>query len=483
MTVASQSSLLVNAPTDDRVFRKVFRRLIWFLFILLVVSFMDRINIAFAALTMNKDLGLSAVAYGMSFTVFYAAYSLFEIPSNLMLAKVGARLWIARIMITWGLASAATMFVAGEWSLYGVRALVGAAEAGFLPGILLYLTYWFPRTCRARANALFIMGIPATIAFASIVSGLILQMDGFLGIAGWRWLFLLEGLPAVILGIVCLLYLVDRPAEAKWLSDDEKREIESRLERDRALEQPAGIQPGILIQLRSRNVLLLSAAYFGLVTSLNANSTWVPQIVHGFAHGASYAVIGLLTALPAILTVAAMPSWGASSDRRNERAWHLGVAMLMAAAGWLLVVSVDLPALRYLGLIFTSMGSFCRTPGILDDSCFRLHPVARSAACRDRVHQLHRDRRWLGRRPLCRRLPQGSHRELHLRATLCRGNACHGHDLHHHRHHADAGLDSSAESKQCVSMTFARRSIALRPAHSRCHQFVTPKASAISLPP
>ena len=209
MAAASQSSTLVNATTDDRVFRKVFRRLIWFLFILLVVSFMDRINIAFAALTMNKDLGLSAVAYGMSFTVFYAAYTLFEIPSNLMLAKVGARLWIARIMITWGLASAATMFVAGEWSLYGMRALVGAAEAGFLPGILLYLTYWFPRSCRARANALFIMGIPATIAFASIVSGLILQMDGFLGIAGWRWLFLLEGLPAVILGIVCLLYLVD----------------------------------------------------------------------------------------------------------------------------------------------------------------------------------------------------------------------------------------------------------------------------------
>jgi ACS family 4-hydroxyphenylacetate permease-like MFS transporter len=359
MTATNQSSILVNATTDDRVFRKVFRRLIWFLFILLVVSFMDRINIAFASLTMNKDLGLSAAAYGLSFTVFYGAYTLFEIPSNLMLAKVGARVWIARIMITWGLASAATMFVAGEWSLYGLRALVGAAEAGFFPGILLYLTYWFPRTCRARANALFIMGIPTTIAFASIVSGLILQMDGVLGLAGWRWLFLLEGLPAVGLGIVCLLYLVDSPAQAKWLSADEKREIEARLERDRVLEQPGGTQRGILSQLRSRNVLLLSAANFGLVTSLNANSTWVPQIVHGFAHGASYAVIGLLTAVPAILTVAAMPSWGASSDRRGERAWHLCIAMLLAAVGWLLVVCVDVPAVRYVGLILTSMGSFC----------------------------------------------------------------------------------------------------------------------------
>jgi ACS family 4-hydroxyphenylacetate permease-like MFS transporter len=359
MTAATQSSMTADLVGDDRVFRKVFRRIIWFLFILLVVSFMDRINIAFAALTMNKDLGLNAAAYGMSFTVFYIAYTLFEIPSNLILAKVGARLWIARIMITWGLASAATMFAVGMWSLYGIRALVGIAEAGFLPGILLYLTYWFPRTCRARANALFIMGIPATIAIASALSGLILQMHGIFGLAGWRWLFLLEGLPAVVLGVICLFYLDDGPAHANWLSDEEKREIASRLERDRALEETAATQRGILSQLGSRNVLLLSAAYFGLVTSLNANSTWVPQIVHGFAHSESYAVIGLLTALPAVLTVAIMPLWGASSDRRNERDWHLRIAMLAAAIGWLLVITSSMPEVRYLGLIIVSLGSFC----------------------------------------------------------------------------------------------------------------------------
>ena len=258
MTTAIQSSMMAELGGDDRVFRKVFRRIIWFLFILLVVSFMDRINIAFAALTMNKDLGLNAAAYGMSLTVFYIAYTLFEIPSNLILAKVGARLWIARIMITWGLASAATMFAVGMWSLYGIRALVGIAEAGFLPGILLYLTYWFPRTCRARANALFIMGIPATIAIASTLSGVILQMHGIFGLAGWRWLFLLEGLPAVVLGVICLFYLDDGPAHANWLSDEEKREIASRLERDRALEQTAATQRGILNQLGSRNVLSLS---------------------------------------------------------------------------------------------------------------------------------------------------------------------------------------------------------------------------------
>ncbi len=359
MSATFETGITSDTALDDTVFRKVFRRLMWFLFILLVVSFMDRINIAFAALTMNKDLGLTAAAYGLSLTVFYAAYTVCEIPSNLALARFGARLWITRIMITWGIASAATVFAVGMWSLYGIRAVVGAAEAGFLPGILLYLTYWFPRSCRARANALFVMGIPATIAIASTLSGFILQMHGFLGLAGWRWLFLLEGLPAVILGVVCFFYLDDGPAVASWLSNDEKREIASRLERDRALEQNPTTQRGILSQLGSRNVILLSIAYFGLVTSLNANSTWVPQIVHSFAHGASYAVIGLLTALPAALTVAVMPLWGMSSDRRNERDWHLRVAMLVAALGWLFVISSDIAPLRYLGLILVSMGSFC----------------------------------------------------------------------------------------------------------------------------
>jgi len=251
-----------DATTDEPVFRKVFRRLIWFLFILLLVSFLDRINIAFAALAMNRDLGLSASAYGASFTVFYAAYTLCEIPSNLMLARFGARLWISRIMITWGLASAATMFAIGPWSLFGIRAVVGAAEAGFLPGILLYLTYWFPRSFRARANALFIMGIPTTIAIASSLSGLILQMSGFLGIAGWRWLFLLEGLPALVLGVICFFYLDDGPAQARWLTEGERRDIASRLERDRALEQTGATNKSILGQLRSGNVVLLSLAYF-----------------------------------------------------------------------------------------------------------------------------------------------------------------------------------------------------------------------------
>jgi MFS transporter, ACS family, 4-hydroxyphenylacetate permease len=359
MSAKTRSSMGSDSPVEDKVFRKVFRRLMWFLCLALVVSFVDRINIAFAALTMNKDLALSATAYGMALTVFYAAYTLCEIPSNLMMAKVGARLWIARIMITWGLTSAATMFAFDRWSLYGIRALVGAAEAGLLPGLLLYLTYWFPRRFRARANALFIMAIPVTIAVASTASGLILELHGFLGLAGWQWLFLLEGLPAVALGVICLFYLDDGPAQTNWLSAEEKREIGTRLERDRDLETTVVTKRGILSQLGSRDVLLLSVAYFGLVSSLNANTTWVPQIVRALTSGTNYAVVGLLTALPALLTVAAMPFWGASSDHRNERDWHLRAAMLLAACGWLLVLAFDLPAVRYLGLVLVSIGSFC----------------------------------------------------------------------------------------------------------------------------
>jgi MFS transporter, ACS family, 4-hydroxyphenylacetate permease len=202
--------------------------------------------------------------------------------------------------------------------------------------------------------------------------------------SAWRagaWLFLLEGLPAIILGIVCLFYLVDGPAHAKWLTEDEKREIASRLERDRAFEQNAVTKRSILTQLGSLNVVLLSATYFGLVTSLSANSTWVPQIVQEVAHGASYVVIGLLTALPAVLTVALMPLWGASSDRRNERDWHLRIAMLLATIGWILVMAVDHPAVRYLGLVFVSIGSFCGllTFWTLPVSAAILSPDARPA--------------------------------------------------------------------------------------------------------
>jgi ACS family 4-hydroxyphenylacetate permease-like MFS transporter len=375
----------VPAPSpvaaDDIVVGKVFRRLMWFIFILQIVSFIDRINIGFAGLSMNKDLGLTTAMFGLATTVFYAGYLVCEIPSNLILARYGAKMWIARIMISWGILSAATMFAVGPWSLYGFRLLVGIAEAGFGPGILLYLTYWFPHDYRARAVALFTLAIPTTIGFASALSGAILQLDGFLGLAGWRWLFLIEGLPAVFLGVAAYFYLPDGPAKASWLAEEEKAALRARLDRDRAIEGAGTADFGVLRQLASRNVIALSLANFCLVTSLNANATWTPLIVREFAAGASYAVTGMIAAVPALVAIPLMLLWSRSSDRRNERPWHIRLPMLIAATGWLLVASFPTPGVRFLGLIMVSVGGFCAVTVFwtLPSSMAILSPTARPA--------------------------------------------------------------------------------------------------------
>ena len=214
---------------EQHVIAKVSRHLLWFLFILFFFSFLDRINIGFAGLTMMKDLGLSGTQFGLATTLFYIAYIAFGIPSNIVLARIGARKWIGTIMIAWGLASTATMFASSPNTLYLLRVLVGVTEAGFLPGILLYMTYWFPSAYRARANAMFMIAMPVTAAVGSALSGYILALDGTLGLRGWQWLFFLEGLPSAILGLVVFAYLHDGPAKATWLSADEKRTLSQTL--------------------------------------------------------------------------------------------------------------------------------------------------------------------------------------------------------------------------------------------------------------
>jgi ACS family 4-hydroxyphenylacetate permease-like MFS transporter len=346
---------------EDAVVRKVYRRLVWFLILLFICSYLDRINISFAALAMNKDLNLTATMFGLASSIFYVAYIAAEIPSNMMMPRFGARIWIPRIMITWGLASAATMFATGPYSLYALRALTGLAEAGFMPGILLYLTYWFPSSYRARATAFFIMAQPITIMFGSSLSGWILDMHGFLGLAGWKWLFLLEGLPAVILGIVAYFYLADRPETAKWLSPREQAVLLKALARDEATTQEAhsaGSRGGILRELLSPPVLLLAFTYLGLVVSLITNSTWVPQIVHAVVPGGSFATIGLIAAIPPLAAILTMSFWGKDSDRRQERRWHVVLPMSLAALGWLCVALLDSPTGRLAGLVFCAVGTF-----------------------------------------------------------------------------------------------------------------------------
>jgi MFS transporter, ACS family, 4-hydroxyphenylacetate permease len=338
--------------------RKVWLRLIPFLFVLYIINYLDRINIGFAALSMNKDLALTATTFGLANSIFYIGYVACEIPSNLLMARYGARIWIARILISWGLASAATMVVAGPNSLYVMRFLVGVLEAGFVPGVLLYLTYWIPNSHRARANGYLMMAQPVAMALGAGVSGLILDnLNGALGVQGWRWLFLLEGLPAVILGVVAYAYLTDKPKNASWLEEPEKNTLTSLLAEDQT--QSGQTKVSVWKQVTEPRILLLALAYFCLVNTLNANASWIPTIVREVLKAYSLSQVGFVTAIPAIAALILMPLWARSSDRTQERIWHVVAALAMAAAGWLLVIFFPGPELRLVGLIFTVSGAFC----------------------------------------------------------------------------------------------------------------------------
>ncbi|MCD1125176.1 4-hydroxyphenylacetate permease [Jinshanibacter sp. LJY008] len=355
-----------HTPQQQAVIKKLFRRVIIFLFVLFVFSFLDRINIGFAGLTMGKDLGLSSTMFGLAATLFYATYVTFGIPSNIMLGIVGARRWIATIMVLWGLASTATMFATGPTSLYILRMLVGITEAGFLPGILVYLTYWFPAFFRARANALFMIAMPVTMALGSLASGYILSMDGILNLKGWQWLFLLEGFPSVLLGIVVWFYLDDTPQKAKWLTDEDKKCLHDMMESDRlTLVQPEGPrsydavqQKSLWREVLSPVVLMYTLAYFCLTNTLSAINIWTPQIMQSFNQGSSNIMIGILTAIPQFCTVAGMIWWSRRSDRMQERKVHTVLPYIFAACGWVLASLTNHSMVQLLGIIMASVGSF-----------------------------------------------------------------------------------------------------------------------------
>nr|WP_294865270.1 4-hydroxyphenylacetate permease [uncultured Pseudogulbenkiania sp.] len=341
---------------EQHVIKKVSSRLIWFLFVLFVFSFLDRINIGFAGLTMAKSLNLTATMFGFAATIFYITYVLCGIPSNVMLSRIGARRWMACIMVAWGIASTATMFAHDANSLYILRALVGVTEAGFLPGMLVYLTFWFPRVYRARANALFMIAMPVTAALGSVVSGYLLELNGTWNLAGWQWLFLVEGLPSALLGIAVWFYLDDTPAKAKWLTAEEKACLARMLEAEQ--HQPATQHGGMLRELLQPTVLKFAFAYFCLVNTLSMVNIWVPQIVKSFNVGSSNATIGILAAIPQVGTILLMLWWGARSDRKQERKWHTALPMLFAAAGWLITAYGDGSVVRLIGIVMASAGSF-----------------------------------------------------------------------------------------------------------------------------
>lgn len=344
----------------QRVCNKVSRRLIGFLFVCFVLSFLDRINIGFAGLTMMDDLGLSGTQFGLASTFFYIAYIACGIPSNIALARVGARRWIGGLMIAWGLASTCTLFATDATSLYLLRILVGITEAGFLPGVLLYMTFWFPSAYRARANALFMIAMPFTAGFSSALSGVILGLDGIWGLKGWQWLFLLEGLPSVLMGFVVFYYLDDRPQQAKWLDHEEQTLLQNALDADRdAITTPnRAHQPGLLAELASPRILLFCLVYFCLVNTLAMIAVWTPLIVKSFNSAGSNGSIGLLAAIPQVCTVILMIAWGLHSDRTRERRWHLVLPMLLAAAGWMLTALSTHAPLQLAGVCMAASGSY-----------------------------------------------------------------------------------------------------------------------------
>ena len=317
----------------DSALARVRRHLLPFLFVLYIIAYMDRINVGFASLRMNQELGLSDAVFGLGAGLFFIGYFIFEIPSNLILTRVGARAWIARIMITWGIAAIAMMFVRGPRSFYTVRFLLGAAEAGFFPGVILYLGWWFPEKEQARAIALFMTATAIAGIVVGPISGALLTMHGALGLSGWQWLFAMEGLPAIILGVVVVFWLPDRPEDAAWLPSDERDALCGVLADERALRAPAA-KHSLVGGLSDGRVWLLSLIYFCFVMGMYGVNMWLPQIVKGFSDGSDF-TIGLITAIPSVAAALCMVRVGRASDRSGERRRYLVLSLAAAAAGLL----------------------------------------------------------------------------------------------------------------------------------------------------
>jgi ACS family tartrate transporter-like MFS transporter len=308
--------------------RKIRNRCVVPLLFAFIVSYLDRVNVGFAAITANEDLGMTASQYGWGAGLLFLGYSLFELPSNLALERFGARRWLARIMITWGVIGCAMAWVGSPLSFYALRFLLGVAEAGLFPGVILYLTYWLPRRLRARYLGLFALGIPLSSVIGSPISGVIMaSMQGVLGLKSWQWLYILEAIPAVLIGLWVLAALADRPANARWLTDGERSWLRGQFERE-APSVSVGAHRFTWKSLGDRRVLTLAAVFFLTGVPSYGLSLWLPQIVKSF--GVSHIVTGVLSAVPFVFGSIAMVYWGHRSDARGERVWHTIVPATVA---------------------------------------------------------------------------------------------------------------------------------------------------------
>ena len=331
--------------------RKLYRRLVPFSFVLYFICYLDRINVGFAALTMNKDLGFTASIFALGASCFFWGYCIFEIPSNIVLEKIGARVWIARIMITWGLLSAATAFVTGPWSFAAVRCLLGVAEAGFFPGMILFFTYWFPARYRGRVVASFMAALPIAIALGAPVSTALLELDGIFGLTGWQWVFVGEGVPAALLGVVVLLYLTDRPSAASWLAPEEREWLAAELQAERRQVESVRVF-SVLQSLYNPRILALAVVYLGIATASLGLVLFLPQMIKQL--GLSNLMTGFATAIPYVIGTIGMIVWGHVTDRMHERRWNLFAACLLSTVG---LIAAGLLNGSYWALVGMSMAT------------------------------------------------------------------------------------------------------------------------------
>ena len=352
MNLPSATSIVAGVPgLEARTYAKVDRRLLPFLFLCYILAYLDRVNVGFAKLQMLQDLSLSDVAFGTGAGIFFAGYFLFEVPSNLLLKKFGARTWIARIMVSWGILSSAMMWVKSEWAFYGVRFLLGVAEAGFFPGIIFYLTLWYPSSLRSTRTAWFVSAIAVSGVLGSPVSGLIMDgLSGVLGLAGWQWLFLAEGLPSMLVGIWVWFYLDSGIAQAKWLGTEEKALLVRNLDAEDRHKQ----RLRVLDAFKSGRVYALCAIYFTLMIGLYGISFWLPSIVKAMGVK-GYLSVGLISAIPYAVAVVGMVFLSRNSDRTGERRLHYVFNVTAGSLG--LALSAVFRSHPVLAIVFLAIGT------------------------------------------------------------------------------------------------------------------------------
>jgi MFS transporter, ACS family, tartrate transporter len=339
---------------ESAVISRLMWRLMPFLFLLYIVAYLDRINVSFAILQMREQLHLSDLVYGRAAGMFFAGYFFFQVPSNLVMEKVGVRRWISGLMVVWGLVSCSMILIRGPVSFYGLRFLLGAAEAGFFPGMILYMRQWFPASGRARAVAWFMTANPLAGVVGSPISGALLAMHGG-GLAGWQWLFLMEGLPAIVLGSAVYWVLADGPGDAKWLPEDQRGWLLGELERERVANSRSE-GGGVAEVLASGRVWLLGVIYFGVPACMYGVSLWLPSAIRS-ASGLGYFTIGMLTAVPYLLTAVAMVAVGTHSDSTGERRWHTALPGLVGAGALLAAAYGKSPALMIVGMSVGMLGA------------------------------------------------------------------------------------------------------------------------------